>query len=293
MIAGKDLELFLFNDKHVISTAIQKNMGGFRLFTFIILTVGVLSCSKFRKLQKSGDWELKYEAAVEYYQKEDYHRAILLLEDILPIIRGTKEAELGNFYLAYSYFYQKQYIISSHNFEQFVRIYGRSEYAMEATYMHAYTLYLQSPDYQLDQTITYEALAAMQNFINTYPSSDYSADADNIIDIMQVKLEQKAYNKAKLYHKLRKYKSAIVAFENFRNDYPDSNYNEELTFLNIEVQYDYAKSSISSRQEERFRNTIDAYQKFIDKYPNSKLIKFAEKIYADSIEEITSFANSN
>lgn len=273
--------------------AILKNMRGIRFSIFLLLSLTILGCSKFRKIQRSGDWKLKYEAALEYYEKQDYHRTTLLLEEILPIIRGTKEAELGNFYFAYSYFHQKQYILSAHHFLEFVTIYGRSEKVEEATYMHAYSLYLQSPSFQLDQTSTYEAVASMQEFINNYPSSPYAKDADKIIDEMQVKLETKAYNTAKLYYKLRRYKSALVALNNFKNDYPDSDYNEEIAFLEIETSYELAAVSIRTKQEERFRNTINFYQTFVDKYPNSEFLKEAEKFYAKSIEEITNFASSN
>ncbi len=267
-------------------------MRGIRIAIYLSLALTILGCSKFRKIQKSGDWKTKYDAAIQYYETKDYHRTTILLEEILPIIRGTKEAELGNFYFAYAYFYQKQYILSAHHFNEFVTIYGRSEYVMEAAYMHAYSLYAQSPDYQLDQTTTYEAVAAMQNFLNKYPSSQYASDADKIIDEMQVKLETKAYNTAKLYHKLRRYKSALVAFDNFKSDYPDSEFNEEIAFLNIETAFDLAEVSIRSKQEERYRNTVAFYETFVDKYPNSGYLKDAEKIYAKSIEEITNFVSS-
>ncbi|SNT37650.1 Beta-barrel assembly machine subunit BamD [Ekhidna lutea] len=268
-------------------------MREIRILFLLIIAVSIVGCGKFRKIQKSGDWKVKYEAALAYYEEEDYHRSIMLLEDILPIIRGTEEAELGNFYLAYSYFHQKQYILSAHHFSEFVKIYGRSEYVMEASYMNAYSLYLQSPDYQLDQTVTYEAIAAMQNFINRYPTSDYASDADRIIDDMQQKLEKKAYEQCKLYYKLRRYKSALVVYQNFANDFPDSHYNEEVSYLRIETSYDYARESIRSRQKERYQNAIDHYLAFIDKYPNSKYLKDAERIYDESIKEITKFADSN
>ena len=268
-------------------------MREIRLLFLLMLAVSIVGCSKFRKVQKSGDWKVKYEAALEYYENEDYHRTIILLEDILPIIRGTAEAELGNFYFAYSYFHQKQYILSAYHFDEFVKIYGRSEYVLEASYMHAYSLYLQSPDYQLDQTVTYEAVAAMQNFINKYPASQYAPDADRIIDDMQEKLEKKAYEQCRLYYKLRRYKSALVVYDNFKDDFPDSEYNEEVAYLKIETSFDLAKESIRTKQEERFRNVVDYYLAFIDKYSNSKFLKNAEKLYAESIEEITKFADSN
>ncbi|WP_258104769.1 outer membrane protein assembly factor BamD [Marinoscillum sp. MHG1-6] len=264
-----------------------------RLFPLLLLMILIASCSKFRKIQKSGDWKLKYEAALKYYEEEDYYRAGILFEEILPIIRGTEEAEKANFLFAYTYFYQRQYILSAHQFKQFTRVYGRSEYVMEAAYMYANSLYLQSPAPSLDQTSTYEALAALQGFLNKYPYSEYSEQADAQVQDLQIKLEKKAYDNAKLYHKLRNYKSAIVAFDNFRLDYPDSKYQEEISFLAIESIYELAKVSIRSKQEERFQDTINKYENFVDRYPNSKYLQDAEKYYEDSIKELRRFADQN
>jgi len=261
------------------------------VLTFIALSIA--SCSKFRKIQKSPDWRLKYDAALEYYKKEKYYKSTTLLEEILPIIRGTKEAELGNFYFAYGYFYQKQYILSAHNFKEFVRTYGRSEYAMEAEYMHALSLYLQSPEYNLDQTVTYEAVEALQYYIDRYPASDKIFSADSMINDLQVKLETKAYFNAKLYHKIKRYKAALVVFENFHEDFPDSDYNEEIYFLGIGTAYDYARVSIPEKQEERFREAITQYEMFLEKFPNSKFLKDAEQIFVKSRNELAKFADQN
>ncbi len=265
-----------------------------RNFIILFLSIVVLSgCTKFQKLRKSPDWKVKYQAALKYYGEEDYYRANILFEDILPVIRGTEEAELANFYFAYGYFYQKQYILSAHYFQSFATIYSRSEYAMEASYMHAFSLYKQSPGFKLDQTVTYEAIAALQTFINDFPFSEYAQGADELIDEMQVKLETKAFENAKLYYKISSYKASMVAFDNFQIDYPDSRFREEVSYLSIKAAYDFAQVSIRARQEERYTRAIDYYEKFIDKYPESKFLKDAERIYADSVEELTNFADQN
>lgn len=264
-----------------------------RYFILLLTLVAISSCSKFRKIQKSPDWRLKYDAAMEYYKNEKYYKSTTLLEEILPIIRGTKEAELGNFYFAYGYFYQKQYILSAHHFKEFVRTYGRSEYVMEADYMHAMSLYLQSPEYNLDQTTTYEAVEALQYYIDRYPASEKIFAADTMINELQVKLETKAYNNAKLYYKIYRYKAALVVFENFHKDFPDSYYNEEVSFMGIETAYEYAKVSIDSKKEERFRDAIERYEKFLEKYPKSEFLKEAEQFFVKSREELAKFADQN
>ncbi len=236
---------------------------------------------------------MKYDAALDYYKREKYQKTEVLLEEILPIIRGTKEAELGNFYFAYAYYHQGQYILSAHQFGEFVRTYGRSEYVMEAEYMRAISLYLQSPEYNLDQTSTYEAIDALQTYIEKYPASEQVVTSDSLISELQVKLETKAYNNAKLYYKIRRYKAAMVVFDNFHKDFPDSEFNEEISYIGIETMYDYAKASIPDKQEERFQQCIDRYQSFIEKYPSSEYLKEAEQYFVKSREELAKFADRN
>lgn len=261
--------------------------------------IAVTSCSKFRKIQKSDDTEVKYRAAMEYYNNGDYYRASVLFESILPLMRGRPEAEKIQFYFAYSYFHQKQYILSAHYFKTFFQIYARSDLAEEAMYMHAYSLYLDSPPYDLDQTSTNEAIDAMQIFLNKYPNSTFRQKAANFIDEMRLKLEKKAYENALQYYTLEKYnggdalKAALIAFDNFHDAFPDSHYNEDLGYLKIECAYKLAKRSIRSKQRERLLNAIDYYQDFIDNFPQSEYVKDAENIYIDARDDLEKLKNEN
>ena len=74
------------------------------------LLVFYVGCTEFKRIQKSDDWKLKYDAALDYYEKKDYYRAIILFDQINPYIRGSAEAELVQFYYAYAHYYQKQYL---------------------------------------------------------------------------------------------------------------------------------------------------------------------------------------
>ena len=251
------------------------------------------ACSKFRKIQKSEDWEVKYKAAMDYYEKEDYYKAGVLFEELLPILRGSKEAEKASYYYAYSQYHQKQYISSAHYFETFYQTYNRSEFAQEAMFMNAYSLYLESPDPMLDQTSTMQAVQSMQSFINRYPTSEFRAQASEIIDELQRKLEKKAFENAKQYHKLNRFKAALVAFENFKKDFPDSGLIEEVEFLMIDSQHQLATASIYSKRKERYLDTVELYQEFVDDYPESNFLKQAENLYKDSVDQIDKLARIN
>ena len=270
-------------------------MGSKLLISLLSLSI-LIGCSEFRKLQKSTDWRIKYDAAVNYYErgdKGDYIKASMLLEEILPIITGMPEAENANFYFAYCHFHQNLFVESAFYFKTFYETYSRSEFALESMYMHAYSLFLDSPVEELDQSSSAEAIAAMQQFLNLYPETEYSGQATATINELQRKLESKAYRNALLYKKLSQYNSAVITFENFSKDYPDSQYNEEVNYLKLESQYLYSKRSISSKQKERYEKAIEIYIYFIENYTDSKFAKDAERINDDCRKWMNEFISNN
>lgn len=264
-----------------------------KLIFGLALALVITSCSKFRKIEKSEDWRVKYEAALNYYNKKDYYRAAILFEQIRPIVRGLPEGEKVEFYLAYCQYNEKTYLLASNQFRVFYETYRRSQMAEEAQFMYAYSLYVSSPVYSLDQLSSLEAMTAMQTFINQFPSSNYREKAVNVIEDTQVKLEKKGYENAKLYLKVRNYKAAIISFDNFKSNFPDSEYLEELAFLKVEAQYKLALVSLMSLQPERYSSVIDSYQELVDNFPNSRHLKEAEKYYSDSLEKINKLKTNN
>ncbi len=256
---------------------------------FVILLVSstlLLGCSEYRGLLKKGSWEEQYEAALKYYEEKDYYRATVLLENVLPIIRGTQKSEDAQFYYAYAHYYEQKYILSAHYFKEFYETYSRSDKAQEAMFMHAYSLYLESPNPSLEQSSTKEAIDAMQRFINRHPYSDYKERAEAILDQLQEKLELKAFRNARQYYDLQRYDAAIISLDNFQKDYPDSDMNEAASYYKLEAQFQLAEKSIVSKQRDRYYTTIEFYQNFIDRYPESEFIPQAESIYESSLDKV-------
>ncbi len=264
-------------------------------FLFVFASSLLTSCSKFSKLQKSGTDDEKYKAALEYYQKGDFYRAGLLFEELIPLLKGSTESEMAQFYYAYTQYQQEQYNMSQFLFKKFYDTYARSDYAQEALYMHAYSLYKDSAPHTLDQTSTMTAISALQDFINAYPESPFRNECTGYIMELRKKLELKAYEKAKLYYKISDFnlaslKSAVISIDNFKKDFPDSQYSEELSYLKVDAQYTLAKSSFAEKQKERYQSAVKYYQEFIDKYPKSTYLKDAEKLYSNSEEELVRIA---
>lgn len=261
--------------------------------SFIIILLISFSCSNFRKIEKSQDWRVKYEAGLNYYNKKDYYRASVLFDQILPIVRGLPEGEKVQFYLAYCQFYDKLYLLASEQFKTFYETYGRSALAEEARFMHAFSLFQSSPNPNLDQTSSIEAMAAMQQFINRFPESKFREKAVNVIVSTQQKLEKKGFENARQYYRMKMYTAAVVALNNFKQNFPDSKFIEEAYYLVLLSEYKLAEQSIPSKQRERYRTVVDDYKEFLDRYPESEFLKEAEKLYAESLDKLNSLKVTN
>ena len=252
------------------------------LFGLILLA----SCSKYKTLLKSNNYELKLEKAIEYYNKTDYYKAMQLLEELVPYYRGTQNSEKVNYYYAYCYYRMGDNILASYYFKRFAIEFPNSKYAEECFYMNAYTKYLDSPIYTLDQTSSYEANKELQLFINYYPQSDSLERCNELIDKLRYKLQKKDFEISRLYYKTENYLAAITSFKNVLKDYPDTKFKEEILFLIVKTYYYYAFNSIRKKQTERYSNTINAYREFAAAFPESTFLKEANGYYENSLNEL-------
>ncbi len=264
----------------------MKNQKSFNSLLILLLLALSIGCSKFRALERSEDWRLKYEAGLNYFKEKDYYHTAILFEQILPIVRGLPEGEKVEFYLAYCQYYQKTYLLASNQFKVFYETYGRSQSAEEAYFMYAYSLYVASPDAQLDQKSSIEAMGAMQTFLNQFPGSQFSDKATEVVANCQEKLERKEYDNAIQYLKMRYYQASIVAFNNFKKTFPDSKYLEELTYLKVVAEFKFAQQSIPSKQLDRYISTVEFYRELVDGYPTSSFLKEAERMYTTCLNQI-------
>jgi outer membrane protein assembly factor BamD len=268
-------------------------MRHFRLFFRLAIILSFLciglSCSKYQKLLKSDDHELKYTRAIELYDAGEYGKSITLLTDIIPVFRGTARAEQMNYYYAMAHFKLRDYTLASHYFRSFATGFPNSEHVEEFLYLSAYSKYLESPRPSLDQTSTMVAIQELQAFINRFPSSVRVAEANNLIDELRLKLETKRYDTAVMYYRIMDYVAAATTFASLIRDFPDTKFKEEAFFYIIQSHYDFAINSIPARQTERFQEVIQAYNRLIRNYPESQYLVRAERMKttaASRIEEL-------
>ncbi len=261
------------------------------LYSLLILLL-FASCSKYQKILKSTDLNFKFDKAVMYYEKDDYNRALPLFEELSTAFRGSAKAEEVNYYYAYCHYSLGEYLMAAYLFETYAQTYPNGKHTEECQYISAYCYYLLSPIYKLDSKNTYKAINHLQLFTNLYPKSERVEKCNQLIDELREKLAKKAFANAKQYYTTQYHKSAIIALKNVLLDFPGSKYEEEIYFLIVESSFELAKNSISSKKEERLKNTIEAYNEFAERYPASKFLKQAENTQQKTLKLIETLKQS-
>lgn len=255
-----------------------------------LLTVIVVfaSCGEYNKILKSTDYELKYTYAKKYFNEKKYGRSITLLEELVPIFKGTAEAEESLFLLAQSFFYDKDYSSASQYYTVYYTTYPKGEFAELARYNSAYGMYLDSPDTRLDQTSTYKAIQEFQNFLEFYPQSDKVQLAQDYMFELQEKLAYKEYLSARLYYNLgdymgNNYDACVVTSREALKNYPFSKLTEEFQILILRSRYDLADKSVEEKKPLRFRDVIDEYFNYLNMFPTGKYTKESQGYYKKAV----------
>jgi outer membrane protein assembly factor BamD len=249
-------------------------------FFVVILT----SCgNKYNKLLKSSDHDTKFEMAVKAFEKGDYFHASQLFENLLMYYRGRQKAESVAFYYAQSLMGMKDYYSAGYQFENFYKRFPFSIKAEEALFLTASCKAKESPDYNLDQTLTKEAFKNFQIYIDKYSQSERVSEVNKIMDELREKLMKKDYETAYLYYKTGNWQSAQVTLRLFLNNYPDSKYRQDAMYCIINAGYELATNSVESKQRERYETVVSDYNKYAtlfsdnDNFHKNRLIYIYEQ----------------
>ncbi|HRB87241.1 MAG TPA: outer membrane protein assembly factor BamD, partial [Bacteroidia bacterium] len=158
----------------------KNRLSVYFLLMALLLTLG--SCSKFNRIRKSGDMNMKYDAAVKYFENKKYFNALQLFEELIVVLKGTDKAESSYYYYCLSYFYTGDYTSAAYHFNNFAQTFPMSAKAEDALFYNAYCYYLDSPPSSLDQQSSLDAIRQFQLFINKYPTSQRVAECNKYID---------------------------------------------------------------------------------------------------------------
>lgn len=252
----------------------------------LMMTLALIltSCGEYNRVLKSNDINLKYDYAQKAYQEGKYVQSTTILSGLITPLRGTPKGEDALYLLAKSYFENKDYMNSGVYFKTYYTRYPRGKYTEEARFLCAQGYDRESPDPQLDQSVTLKAIEEYQAYLDHYPRGDKVENAQQAMFRLQDKLTLKDLQNANLYYNLgmylgNNYQAAVVVAQNALKTYPYTKYKEDFELLILKSKYQMAHYSVAEKQEDRYRDVIDEYYSYINNYPDSKNRKEADNIF--------------
>ena len=242
------------------------------------------SCNSFNKLLNSNDYDKKYEMAMKYYNDNVFSRAAQLFENLTLYYRGKENAENIAWYYGMSLLKEKDYFTAGYQFKRFAKQFPYSEHMEDACYYSAYCKYMDSPDYNLDQSQTKEAIEEFEAYAERWPRSTRIPEVNNFIDELRNKLILKDYEIAYGYYFIEEYHAAYESFKQFLNNYPEATMREEAMYYMLESSYRYAINSREEKMYERLQQVINDFDKFSSSFGDSKRLADAQDIYTKTRE---------
>ncbi len=252
----------------------------------IAIVASLSQCSGYNKMLKSGDVAEKMSYAEAALDSGNCFRALPLYDELMQLTRGTEQAPDIHWNRALTHDCVNDFYLSRYYFQSFAKTVPNDARVEEAFFRAALCSFYLSPGASLDQTETRSAIDELQLFMDRYPSSALRDSSQAMVDNLRSKLELKAFENARLYHKTGNYKSATIAMKHAMEDYPGSPYQEELQFLIIDSHFQYATRSTERRKMERYNDAIEAFHTFASRFPTSSRMKDAQRLYDASVKGI-------
>lgn len=258
-----------------------------KLLTLCILALSLASltgCGEYQRVLKTNDASVKYEYAKKWYGEGKYAQAASVLSEVVSTFKGQERAEEVLYMLGMCNYHNKDYATAGTYLHTYYTRYPRGKYAEDSHFYAGRGYYLDSPDVQLDQTPTQQAIEELTSFLEYYPKSERVDDVQRMIFELQDKLALKQLQNAQLYYNLgtymgNNYQSAIIVAQNALKNYPYSIYKEQFDMLILKSRFKEADMSVAEKQPERFRQVVDNYYMFINTYPESKFRNEADNIF--------------
>ena len=190
----------------------------------ICISIILSSCSISNPFDDNIPYKIRFDDGLAFFEEEKYVKAS---QQFNIIVERASHTDLGDdalFFLAESYFLNKDYDLALVEFEKLVSRMGFSPYIEKSRWRICETLMLLSPNFYHDQESSKKAISQIQEFLDDFPNSEYSKDADKLINELRTRLAEKNMETGKLYVKLKAYDSAIVSYKIVVNEFYDTKF---------------------------------------------------------------------
>ncbi|NTU58620.1 MAG: outer membrane protein assembly factor BamD [Chlorobiaceae bacterium] len=261
--------------------------------------------------------EQRYREATDLIAKKKYDKAILRLDPMMFSTRATDLEDDVLHSLGDAYFLSGQYLLSADVYRRLLQQTPDSPYAKDAQYQLARSYEKMSPGHELDQEYTVKAMAEFQNYLDQYPAQESSQAITDVetyrellkvnpnnfsykskynaamadlarqspanycsaaIPVLREKLAHNRYSIALQYVKLKKYRSAVIFYDQIIVLYPDTKWLEPAWLGKIDMnvkrnKWFEARQAIEQYQQlfpDKTKKVEGAYKKVLENFSNSR-----------------------
>ena len=185
-----------------------------------LLVVFVSGCSG-NKVFIPGSAEEAFSYGMNKYHSGEYEDSIDAFQKVIFNYPGVELIDQAIFYLADSYYEEKDYLLAANEFERLNSEFPDGAFAVRALYKLGLCHDHLSLRYELDQKETRKAIDSFNRLVNRFPESVYADSARVRMAGLQDKLARKEFECGRFYFKRKYYDSAVIYLEGLREEYPD------------------------------------------------------------------------
>ncbi len=213
-------------------------------FLFILVPFFLLTgCSdtveeqeaELAEVEKLDPVEDLYNKALDSLNESDWKSARKQFEEVErqhPYSVWAKKAQMLG---AYAHYKNQDYEEGVAILQRYVQLYPGDEQASYAYYLIALSYYEQISDVGRDQSMTKEALLALNEVIRRFPKSDYARDAALKKDLTVDHLAGKEMEIGRYYISRKEYLSALKRFKKVVDDYQGTTHVPEALHRMVEL----------------------------------------------------------
>ena len=176
------------------------------------ILLGMAGCSDFKDTYRDEPVDELYNTAVDAMMEGEYTKAGTAFDEVdrqHPYSVWATKAQLMSAYTAYQNNHFDDAIAAA---DRFIQLHPGNRDTAYAYYIKAICYYEQIVDVQRDQRDTENALKALQEVINRFPTSVYARDARLKLDLTRDHLAGKEMEIGRYYEQRKLYIAAINRF---------------------------------------------------------------------------------
>jgi outer membrane protein assembly factor BamD len=185
---------------------------------------------------------------MEAYNRQRYRSAIEAFDKLKDWYPFSKYAILAELKIADAHFYLGEYEAAIVAYESFENLHPRNEATPYVVFQRGLSYVEQLESIDRDQTSAKKAIETFNRLKKAYPTSEYTAQAENYIRLSMKNMAGHEFYVGEFYFKSKHYPAALVRFRSVVSKYPDVGLTQQALEYIARCEAELAKKQASAEK---------------------------------------------